>query len=325
MNELSYSAVELTSPTGLSLPLLTRLSSFRCLADLHKSLSYCQDESSIAVVSKPLKAVAERAVNATDEDLSMMFGGDLPLKVAEMVSKCDLHQRSTLETRNLWQDIACSLQDTMNVGSGVVSRGPMFVDKLLFETKPEWQAIGHVSPSDAMQVYQEALALLDAVWPEAALEVAWQSRRILPLQLLDDQVWRNASCNSAPFSYVVTLSPSDIVEACEGILHECMHLRLHLVESITPLLDDPLQIPKYRHAWRPDLRPSRGVLLAAHAFFNIYRFYIRLRKAGFKTDSVATEKIASGVRFALISLVEGGVLTSLGLGVSRAMIRGLDS
>ncbi len=325
MNELSFSAAELTSPTGLSLPLLTRLTSFRCLADLHKSLSYCRDASSIEVVSKPLKAVSERAVSATDEDLSMMFGGDLPLKVAEIASNCDLHQRSALETRSLWQDIACSLQDAMSGGSRVASKEPLFVDRLLFETKPEWQAIGHVSPSDAMQVYKEALALLDSVWPEAALEVAWQSRRILPLKLEDDQVWRNASCNSAPFSYVVTLSPLDIIETCEGILHECMHLRLHLVESVAPLLDDPWQIPKYRHAWRPDLRPSRGVLLAAHAFFNIYRFYIRLGRAGFKTDTVATEKIASGVRFALISLAEGGVLTSLGLQVSRAMIRGLDS
>lgn len=320
MEAICISVDGLVRPTPESLPTLRRLSVKRCLVDFTDWVDSLrrlpESESDLASIAW----MVGRVLGDADANQVAIADGDLPLLAADMVAK----RVSSLQAR---ERLAALDQFIGAIGApghdAAVPRTPMFVDGSICETKPEWDGVGRLLPSDAQEIFGACIGLFQFVWPDAAHEISWQSRRIVPLRLERDGIWRNASCSSAPFSYVATLSETNIIESCEGILHECMHLRLHQI-GISALIDDPDQRPTFYHAWRVDPRPSRGVFLAAHAFFNVYLFYLLLRDAGvFVADSSQFQAIANGVRDALESLTKAKVLTSLGAAMSRRMLEGL--
>ncbi len=56
----------------------------------------------------------------------------------------------------------------------------------------------------------------------------------------------------------------------EGILHECMHLQLTLVEATVPMVSSADE--RYHSPWRGTMRPSQGVLHGLYVFRVIQDF-----------------------------------------------------
>ena len=78
-----------------------------------------------------------------------------------------------------------------------------------------------------------------------------------------------------PFSIFVGVDPevrlNRDIRVAEGILHECMHLQLSLIEDITPLVADNNE--NYLSPWRQTVRPTSGVLHALYVFRVIQDFF----------------------------------------------------
>jgi HEXXH motif-containing protein len=58
--------------------------------------------------------------------------------------------------------------------------------------------------------------------------------------------------------------PHRDLRLAEGILHECMHLQLTLIEEQTPLL--ATETERHLSPWRQTLRPTRGILHGLYVF-----------------------------------------------------------
>lgn len=83
---------------------------------------------------------------------------------------------------------------------------------------------------------------------------------------------------SLPFSIFVGVSPGECINGdlriAEGILHECMHLQLTLIEDELPLVEAS---DKLHHSpWKGTHRPTRGVLHALYVFRVIQDFFRQL-------------------------------------------------
>lgn len=78
-----------------------------------------------------------------------------------------------------------------------------------------------------------------------------------------------------PFTVFVSLgegtSAINTMRLAESILHEAMHLKLSLIEKITPLIADNSQ--QHFSPWRDECRPIRGVLHAMYVFSAIRAYY----------------------------------------------------
>jgi hypothetical protein len=83
---------------------------------------------------------------------------------------------------------------------------------------------------------------------------------------------------SVPFSIFVGVEqecrPNDDLRLAEGILHECMHLQLTLIEGQTALIASEKE--SHFSPWRQEPRPTRGVLHALYVFRVIQDFFVAL-------------------------------------------------
>jgi hypothetical protein len=83
---------------------------------------------------------------------------------------------------------------------------------------------------------------------------------------------------SIPFSIFVGVERegrlNDDLRLAEGILHECMHLQLTLIEEQTALI--AAEKETHFSPWRQEVRPTRGVLHALYVFRVIQDFFAAL-------------------------------------------------
>lgn len=113
-----------------------------------------------------------------------------------------------------------------------------------------------------------ALSLLSEIWPESLLDLAAFVRGIAAIETGTGSIF-SASSASIPGAILVTIRAETMPEiVAECLVHEMSHVKLDALWAVHPLLDNgPEAI--YRHPWRSDDRPMRGVLLGAHAFLNV--------------------------------------------------------
>jgi hypothetical protein len=80
---------------------------------------------------------------------------------------------------------------------------------------------------------------------------------------------------SVPFSIFVGVTTADHafgeLRLAEGILHECMHLQLTLLEEELPLIAN--ESDTHLSPWRQTLRPTRGLLHGLYVFRVIQDFF----------------------------------------------------
>ena len=113
-----------------------------------------------------------------------------------------------------------------------------------------------------------ALSLLSEVWPDSLLDLAAFVRGVAAIETGTGSIF-SASSASIPGAILVTIRAETMPEiVAECLIHEMSHVKLDALWAVHPLLDNGLEAI-YRHPWRSDDRPMRGVLLGAHAFLNV--------------------------------------------------------
>ena len=124
---------------------------------------------------------------------------------------------------------------------------------------------------------REAFAIVEAHLPGVARERRLLAQTVCPVGV-DDARHFSCSYEGAPGAMYLSLHP-DPVKMAEAVVHEFQHDKLHALLRLDPLLDNA-RAEGFRSPVRPDPRPLRGVLLAAHAFLTVETLYRAMRDAG---------------------------------------------
>jgi len=116
-----------------------------------------------------------------------------------------------------------------------------------------------------------------------------------------------------PFSIFVGIDGSEqangSLRLAEGILHECMHLQLTLMEGTVPMVSGANEL---QHSpWQGTMRPSQGILHGLYVFRVIQDFHRALLKSGSLTPSELSYLARR------IETIEGEVATVGDLAASR--------
>ncbi|KQS27066.1 aKG-HExxH-type peptide beta-hydroxylase [Dyadobacter sp. Leaf189] len=131
--------------------------------------------------------------------------------------------------------------------------------------------------ADLEAAFTRSLDLIEDVWPECMPDISLLFNGVLPMSMPSHR-WNSASTNELPYILQLTVRKDAWpFLLAESVIHELSHVKMDLYRSIVPvLLSDSAKI--YKHPWRPDLRPISGVLLGAHAFLAVLKFYRQAAK-----------------------------------------------
>lgn len=137
--------------------------------------------------------------------------------------------------------------------------------------------LGAKSPEAWCDALREALAIVDAFMPTLTPERRLLAQVIVPVGV-DDERHDSCTYEGAPGAMYLSLHP-DPVKLAEAIVHEFQHDKLHALMRLDALLENGRE-EGFRSPVRPDPRPLRGVLLAAHAFLAVAEMYRAMRASG---------------------------------------------
>jgi HEXXH motif-containing protein len=178
------------------------------------------------------------------------------------------------------------------------------------------------SAADPTKCLAAAFHFLVEAWPESLPDLMAVFRGVVALDAPGGHTY-SASAPTSPLIVQLTLRPNEYsIVLAETIVHETAHLKLHTLNEMQPLLVDDGEA-RYRHPWRPDLRPMQGVLLGAHAFLNVTRMYEKAIENGSKDAFVHRERAVrlGEVREALGTLARHARFTPAGHTVFGSMCR----
>jgi HEXXH motif-containing protein len=111
---------------------------------------------------------------------------------------------------------------------------------------------------------RHALQVIEGYSSEISEEVATVISLAVPLRVLSDAATPSGSVSFLP-GLVYFSNVADDCRLAEMLLHECSHIKLHLLSDYDPLLDsehhgDGWAAACYYSPWREDPRPIKGIL-----------------------------------------------------------------
>jgi HEXXH motif-containing protein len=163
-----------------------------------------------------------------------------------------------------------------------------------------------------------ALALVERHLPELAVELPPLLREVVPVGYFAER-HLSATYREAVGTLYLSLHPEPLTLA-EALVHELQHTKLNLASyAVALLVDDGAA----RHAspLRPDPRPLRGVLLAAHAMVPVAVLLRRLRDSGHARAAERLATVEAGNRDALATLAASADLTDEGRRLVADLVR----
>jgi hypothetical protein len=109
----------------------------------------------------------------------------------------------------------------------------------------------------------KAMTLLDAAWPESAAMIRARVWRIVPVK-----AWGTVSYSSGrePGVVYVDADSAPLLRLAEDLVHETVHVRVHELESLHPLVAARGEGARYYSPWRREWRPLRGLVHAVCTF-----------------------------------------------------------
>ena len=137
--------------------------------------------------------------------------------------------------------------------------------------------LGEQPPEAWCAALREAFAIVETHLPGMARERRLLAQTVAPVGV-DDARHFSCSYEGAPGAMYLSLHP-DPVKMAEAVAHEFQHDKLHALLRLDPLLENA-RVEGFRSPVRPDPRPLRAVLLAAHAFLAVETLYRAMRDAG---------------------------------------------
>ena len=136
---------------------------------------------------------------------------------------------------------------------------------------------GELPPERAVEVLQGAFARLAEV-PGAARTIGVVLAAVHVVKSDGPEYDVSYSDPAVPFTIFVGIDAADQehgdLRLAEGILHECMHLQLTLIEEAVPLIAG--KSSRYHSPWNGTLRPAQGLLHGLYVFRVIQDFGRRL-------------------------------------------------
>jgi HEXXH motif-containing protein len=171
------------------------------------------------------------------------------------------------------------------------------------------------------QQLAEVFSLLGQGWPAAMDDVRTFFRGLFPISSGPEH-WNSASSDAIPLALQLTFPEvSTPLALGESVVHETAHVKLDLLMTMVPLLDNSAD-RQYRHPWREDLRPLSGVLIGAHAFLNVVVYYRQMLDAGLGGVEAEREltRRQGEVLTALELLSDRARFTDEGLALFEAMV-----
>lgn len=170
---------------------------------------------------------------------------------------------------------------------------------------------GELAPERAVEALQCAFARLAEV-PGAARAIGDVLAAVHVVR--PDGPEYDVSCSdpAVPFSIFIGIDAADQkhgdLRLAEGILHECMHLQLTLIEEAVPLIAG--KAGRYHSPWTGTLRPAQGLLHGLYVFRAIQDFCRRL----LSNDCCSPEERAFLER--RVQTIEGEIAEIVQLGAS---------
>ncbi|HEY2302544.1 MAG TPA: HEXXH motif-containing putative peptide modification protein [Acidimicrobiales bacterium] len=209
------------------------------------------------------------------------------------------------------------------VGHGIdVLDAPSFPE--MSAARRSIEATSTASAGEIDHQLADVFALLQAGWPAAMPDVQAFFRGVFPITSGPGH-WNSASTDAIPLALQLTIPEvSTPLALGESVVHETAHVKLDLLMTMVPLLDNSSE-RIHRHPWREDLRPLSGVLMGSHAFLNVLLYYRRMVEAGLGGTEAERElaRRQSEVLTALELLSERGRFTDDGLALFEGMIGAL--
>ncbi len=177
-------------------------------------------------------------------------------------------------------------------------------------------------------VLRRAMAKIEEADPGLKRELSDSIRVVVPLAREDPKTHVSSSYSHLRGAVFLCHDDNPYLQA-ETLIHEFCHNKLYTLLELDPLFKEGGGEPIYYSPWRPDPRPLIGILLGAHAFLNVARFYALSASRGGHTPQVReglqTEAAmrCSQVDLALDVLAGNATLTDLGRSLLDGMRRKL--
>lgn len=123
------------------------------------------------------------------------------------------------------------------------------------------------------EIFEQGLALLEQIWPEAAAGVIRGLRGVVFLPHNDDGHYHSYS--TVKLHGALMMTALNRVQVADVLVHEMAHTRMSPLFELDPLIEDDGQAV-HPSPWRTDPRPLKGLLNGVQAFANVHHFYQRL-------------------------------------------------
>ena len=109
----------------------------------------------------------------------------------------------------------------------------------------------------------KAMALLESAFPAAAAMIRARTWKVVPVT-----AWATVSYSSArqPGIAYINVNSRPLVRLAEDLVHETTHIRVHEIESVTPLVAARADDLRFYSPWRREWRPLRGLVHAVCTF-----------------------------------------------------------
>lgn len=222
---------------------------------------------------RPLRAPSLGVEVALDDAVTSVAFEDGALCVEGRRFALDAALRSSngLTVREAWRAI------DGRVSLALVDDNPAAMSALHPDRAGNALDLGGRAPEAWCEALREAIAIVDAFAPTLAPERRLLAQVIVPVGV-DDERHDSCTYEGAPGAMYLSLHP-DPVKLAEAIVHEFQHDKLHALMRLDALLENGRD-EGFRSPVRPDPRPLRGVLLAAHAFLAVAVMYRAMRAGG---------------------------------------------
>lgn len=158
----------------------------------------------------------------------------------------------------------------------VVTTGPS--TGAVLRTKGSRVEVGNRDPGFDTRVAR-ALDLLERVWPDAAEEVRVLAWRVVPVT---DRATVSYSSLRRPGILYIHVRSAPLLRLAEDLLHETVHVRVHTIETLRPLVvprGPDGEEPRYWSPWRLERRPVRGLVHGACTFTAGAEYFERALRA----------------------------------------------
>lgn len=156
-------------------------------------------------------------------------------------------------------------------------------------------SLGEATPETWCESLVAAFELIEKHMPVLRSEMDLTLQQVIPVGT-DSDKHLSASYMESVGTIYMTLHPN-LMTMTEAVIHEYQHNKLHMLFHLDRVMENAHK-PLFSSPVRPDPRPLKGILLAAHAFVPVAELYKRL------TVSEDLERTRAGFDGRFLQIVE---------------------